>query len=282
MLVVACAIGPTGANEATMSTGATGTSTSEASPTDTIVFDTQAFGPVLDFGLDYVLCDLVRQDCPEGQKCNPSAYGTGSVWSGARICVPVVPDANPPYAPCSLLGSERDGTDDCVLGSTCFGNGGNDGDGTCSQLCNVDGLKVPACPAEEECYEPGCAECSWGICRRPCDPRELESCPLGQECLPGNPLTFECFGDLSGDGGQAGDLCEFVNVCDPGLLCLDPQRVPGCDGGAVGCCSPFCSTDEPNMCPGQDQGAVCVPFFDEGEVPLPQFANLGTCSLPPP
>lgn len=272
-LLVACPAGPQGSG----GDAGTPTSTGASTPTTEPTYDTHAFGPVLDMGQHYTRCDLAQQDCPEGQKCNPSALGTGSVFSGARICVPEVPDAKPPYAPCSPLGSTADGTDDCELGSACLGD-----DVECRQLCNIDGQGAPPCPPEEQCFELGCAVCEWGLCRRPCDPREPTSCPVGDACLPGDPAIFHCVGDLSGDDGQAGDPCEFLNNCDPGLLCVTADQVPGCDPASISCCVRFCSTDAPNTCPNQDQGATCLPFFTAADMPLPQFINLGTCTAPTP
>ena len=35
-----------------------------------------------------------------------------------------------------------------------------------------------------------------------------------------------CAPDASGEGGAAGQTCEFINVCDPGTACVNPMLVP--------------------------------------------------------
>ena len=296
-IAVSCTIGPKGSVESgessTVGTASMATATKSDSdsvpttnsPTTNGVSDTHSDGDHLpDVGSEPPQrCDLAEQSCPTGQKCNPSGIGTGFVLTGLSICVPVLPDPKHPDSACSFLGDDLDGTDDCDIGTVCVASGSDPPDmGTCRTICNVDGKPAPTCPSDHECFKLGCASCYWSICKRPCDPRETASCPTGDECLPSDLNTFNCVGDLSGDEGQAGDPCEFANACDPGLFCLDADKAPGCDGDATGCCTSFCSIDLPNMCPNSDLGALCVKWFPEGAAHLPQFDNLGICSLPPP
>ena len=109
-----------------------------------------------------------------------------------------------------------------------------------------------------------------------CDPL-LQDCPGEDACLPAGD-AWACLLDLSGpDAGTDGDPCEYENACDPGLLCMDGARVPGCQ--TAGCCASFCDLEEPNTCPLKDQGAECVPYYAIGEAP-PGKENLGFCGLP--
>ena len=284
-LGAACVVGPTnstGGGEGLASTS-TSKGTSEPVPTTTVEATNDASATSNSTADTAAIeCDLVRPMCPKGHKCNPSGLATGLVFSGSWICVALATDAKPPGATCSMFNDELDGTDDCETGSVCLGDGSNSGIGTCFRICNVHDDPEPTCPPDEECYEPGCFGCFWGLCKRPCDPRESSTCPMGDECLPTDFNSFHCSGDLSGDQGQAGDSCEFQNACDPGLLCLDASQVPGCNADAAGCCSPFCSTDQPNTCPGAKLGVLCLSWFSEGEPHLPQFENLGICTLPKP
>lgn len=226
-------------------------------------------------------CDLGAQDCGEGQKCNPAAgRGGSSIFQGTPLCVPLVPDAKPPGAPCSVFGDWLDGTDDCEQGSVCLWPD-DQGIGQCHALCNIqtEDPPDPSCPPGDSCFGLACQTCFWGYCDQPCDPRELSSCEAGEVCQD-SVGTWFCLPDASGDAGQDGDPCEFVNSCDPGLFCAFAETLPDCDGQASGCCTPFCSTDQANTCPGKDQGEVCVPWYAEGQAP-PQLATLGLCTLPP-
>jgi hypothetical protein len=78
--------------------------------------------------------------------------------------------------------------------------------------------------------------------------------------------------------GDRGDPCEFVNVCHPGLCCINADSVAGCQG-SLGCCTPFCDTTAPNACPGMAEGEECVPYWAEGEGP-PEYEHVGVCALP--
>lgn len=57
----------------------------------------------------------------------------------------------------------------------------------------------------------------------------------GQICFQG-AFDFICDFDASGEEGQYGDACAYINVCDYGLFCATPAAVPGCVS-AEGCCS---------------------------------------------
>ena len=89
---------------------------------------------------------------------------------------------------------------------------------------------------------------------------------------------WHCNVDGSGEEGQAGDPCDYINACDPGLHCVEAALIPGC-AGEYGCCSPYCSTDQPNTCPNAGQGEACIPWYSEGQAP-PQLITLGVCGMP--
>lgn len=224
-------------------------------------------------------CDLEEQNCPAGQKCNPSSIGCGSITCGEPICVPVVRDPQPPGAPCSVLGDGEDGTDDCELGSVCLFFH-EEGVGHCRALCNVETHRPidTTCPPDTVCLPIACQSCFWSYCEAPCDPRDPGTCEAGQACVVA-PDATKCVLDSSGDEGEAGDPCTFLNSCDPGLHCAGAMYVAGCTSND-GCCSPYCSTDQPNTCPGEAQGEQCLPLFEEGMAPS-GLDTLGLCALPP-
>lgn len=267
----------------TSATSTSPTSTSPAStsgdpPATTTHADTSGDGETFvvrgDAGV--LGCELAEQSCPRGQKCNPSGMGSGSVFNGTPVCVPLAPDPKPPGAPCSVLGDELDGTDDCELGTVCLFPD-DQGVGECHALCALGIEPDPGCPPGDQCTGQSCQTCLWGFCDAPCHPLDPDTCDPKEVCLSNIDQWF-CVVDGSGEEGQAGDPCEFANGCDFGLLCLNPAQVPGCDA-MDGCCAPFCSTDKPNTCPNKAMGELCVPFY-EGQAP-PQFVTLGICSLPP-
>ncbi len=267
-------------------TSSTSVAASTAEPTSTALSGTGAsdegngFVPDPDSDGKGSDCDLAAQDCPRGQKCNPSGVECQSIFCGPSLCIPLVPDAKPPGSPCSVLGDLLDGTDDCELGSVCLFPD-DLGNGQCHAMCRIDSdpkHAISCSPAGTMCNPPACQDCNWGYCDQPCDPRELDACAADEVCIGYTEALF-CQLDASGDDGQAGDPCEFLNACDPGLRCADAASIPGCVGSS-GCCAPFCSTDQANTCPNKAQGEVCVPWFVD-EQPPPELANLGVCALPP-
>ena len=91
-----------------------------------------------------------------------------------------------------------------------------------------------------------------------------------------NDVDFVCVLKASGPVPE-GTPCQFANVCDPGLACVDATLVPNCDPNAApGCCARWCDLSQPD-CP---EGGTCQPVL-EPTPDLPQeFANLGLCLLP--
>jgi hypothetical protein len=76
--------------------------------------------------------------------------------------------------------------------------------------------------------------------------------------------------------GAYGDPCEYVNVCDPGLVCLASDHVPVCTEDMPGCCTPLCDLLAPE-CP---MDTLCSPWFSEdAEIPA-GLENVGACVDP--
>jgi hypothetical protein len=213
-------------------------------------------------------CDVFLQDCPDGQKCNPWA-NDGNAWN-ANGCFPV--DDNPGQVgdECLVEGSSASGIDSCAIGSMCWGVDPETLTGTCVALCGGS-------PDEPVCTSPPttCAILNGGVlpvCLPVCDPL-LQDCADGEGCHPIEQV-FQCVPDASGEAGAFGDACNFIGVCDPGLMCADNvPSIPGCFEGEAGCCVPYCDLSAPS-CPGD---LTCAPFYDEGLAP-PGFENVGLCS----
>ena len=93
--------------------------------------------------------------------------------------------------------------------------------------------------------------------------------------------TMEVIFLLEPDGGPA---FEFINVCDPGLVCLISSTVPpgqACEG-AGGCCTEVCDITDPAgdlQCTGAAGGQQCLRWYQEGMAPA-GLENVGACAVP--
>lgn len=206
-----------------------------------------------DCGLDLpaIDCDLLAQDCPAGSKCSSNGDVT--------FCAPLDPSPGGPGAACTITAK---GVDSCAAGSFCWV------DEVCHALCSPDA--DPSCPPGQACINgDGLAQ----ICATSCNPL-VQDCPEGQECvIPSSNLPV-CAPDFSGPGGEAGDVCEFSNGCDPGNQCDQKDSVPACAGSS--CCAQFCDIALPE--PGCPMGQDCLIFYPVGTAPA-GLETLGTCGL---
>jgi hypothetical protein len=258
--------GSTGAEESTGGTTGAGwpsrppmVSASEggaSSEDDGVVFLLEPDGG----GSSLVECDVYAQDCPLGERCGLWFDG-GDI--GSR-CMELEPEPVGKGQPCHYEGG-LDGHDDCDLGLTCWDLDA-EGNGVCIAMCTGN-------PSNPTCADPNdvCVGKDFLFCFPRCYPLD-DNCPAGCGCYPTGD-EFGCFPDASGDMGTYGDPCEFINVCDPGHVCLNGSVVPGC-AGASGCCSPFCELDV-GGCP---DGLECHAWFEEGAAP-PWYESLGVCAL---
>ena len=215
-------------------------------------------------------CDLFAQDCPPGHKCAAWADDGGSSWNATQ-CVPIAPDPDQPGEPCTVVGSSTSGIDTCDFGAVCWYVDSETLEGTCVSLCQGDESN-PTCP-EPDLLCGG--NRNFPLCLPMCCPVE-QDCPEGQACYAVSD-RFWCAPDASGDLGAFGDPCEYINVCDPGLLCLDASAVPDCASG-IGCCTEFCTVGA-TSCSELAPGMECVPWYEEGAAP-PGYELTGVCALP--
>lgn len=230
------------------------------------------YGVPTDVGPSPFECDPYSQDCPRGQKCAPWISGDGSQFNALK-CVPVVDDPALPGEPC-VTEDKGSGLDDCAQGSVCQ-NLDDQNMGTCVAQCTGTPAE-PMCPPEMACaqFNGGALD----VCVPTCD-------PLMPDCADGDVCVFTeigddflCVIDISGAEGQVNDPCDFLNACDPGLICTDPVSGKECDQDMFGCCLPYCDLSLPDpdsQCVGMDQ--VCQPFF---EMPPMGQENIGVCAVP--
>ncbi len=247
-----------------------------ASGADDSTGDTAGFILPPDGGGVAVECDVWAQDCPPGEKCMPWANDGGSSWNATR-CSEVDESPGQVGDECTVDGSGVSGIDSCDLDMMCYYVDPDTNLGQCIEFCQ--GAEAnPLC-------DPGfvCSIANNGVltlCRPECDPL-LQDCVGSAACLPaaGSQL-FTCIIDASGKGGAAGDPCEFINSCDPGLFCAGADAVPGCQQ-STGCCSEFCdlTLSDPSAACSLGGGQECVPWYEEGQAP-PGNEGIGSCAVP--
>jgi len=278
--------GSPGSGPTTVSTTAatTATTTTATSTSTTTSAETTDDGP--DDGPDGFIqppdipgphpiqCDIWEEDCPDGMKCMPWANDGGSSWNSTK-CVEIAPDPKQVGEPCTVEESGVSGIDDCDIHSMCWYVDPDTLMGECVAFCVGD-------EANPSCEDPNsyCALSGEGVlilCLPTCHPLE-EPCPPDEVCVPGWGSELFCVFDASGDAGAAGDPCEFVNACNPGLFCASVDYVPDCEGN-IGCCTPFCDLLAADPCPGAVPEVECIPWFEEGQAP-PGYETLGVCGVP--
>jgi hypothetical protein len=266
----------------------TATSTATSAPPSTTTSDTTGGSESTDEGVVFLrptdggptstcACDLSGQggyECPEGEKCMPWANDGGDAWNCTR-CSPLADNPGQPGDECSVEGSGVSGIDDCDVGSMCWDVDPETNMGTCVAMCTGD-------EASPWCKDPGtdCFIANDGVlilCLPTCD-------PLGDQCAPGQSCTpseqaFVCV--PTGDGAVAGEPCQHVYDCEPGLVCESSASVgPPCGEGRLQCCTPYCDLSQADPAAAcSDPGQVCAPWWDEQQAPV-GFENVGVCALP--
>jgi hypothetical protein len=198
----------------------------------------------------------------------PYADDGGNSWNATK-CSPIARDPDAVGEPCTVEENGVSGVDSCDVGSMCWDVDPETLEGTCIAFCSGSPDNA-MCEAGSFCAQT--AEVLI-LCMPTCDPL-MQDCDDGDTCLPYSEWAI-CVLDASGDTGAFGDPCELENACDPGLVCIHPEYVDGCQ--TSGCCSPFCDTSAPNTCPGD--GQECIPWYDEGQAPE-GLENVGVCGVP--
>lgn len=283
----------TGSSDAaTSTTSASTTSASTTSPssmsgsTTALADDTSVdstglgFVPPRDAGGESFECNLLTQDCPPGQKCMAWANDGGNAWNATR-CTPIAEDPVPVDGPCHVVDAATTGIDDCELGALCYDVDPETLEGTCVPMCvGNEEVELYCEDPDRYCYLSG--DGALIPCLELCD-GATQDCPAGDACYAvGDAWT--CMPDASGDSGAYGDPCEFINVCDPGLICVDPSVVPPglpCEATS-GCCTETCDLTDPagdQQCAGAAGGQQCVPWYADGEAPV-VIEHVGVCVVP--
>jgi hypothetical protein len=230
-----------------------------------------SFLPCVDMMPPLEECNNFLQDCPEGQKCAAYVPPGDNYWTAVK-CVDVT-GTDKPGELCSTADAGS-GVDSCIKGAMCW-EVNEDGVGICRALCtgNPD---TPICDPPGSCTVG--AYSTLNLCLPYCDPLLQDCVGMGDACYA-NDDYFICYQDASGEEGQAGDPCNLLTHCDPGLMCAFADRVGiGCAPDSLACCTPFCHFPD-GACPNPDQ--QCVQYLDPMDLPPndPQL-DIGYCAVP--
>lgn len=216
-------------------------------------------------------CDVFEQNCPDGSKCMPVDTDQDGIHDASK-CVPLKALPGVPGDDCEVEGSPASGIDDCGIAAICWGVDDSN-KGVCVEMCHGS-LDHPTCPDGLICDISNGANLI--LCLTACDPLS-PTCPEGKVCIPGSEGVFLCDTDASGTKGAYGDECEYLNVCDNGLICMAGDLVPGCL--TPGCCTEYCELNTENNCTGAPK-QECVPFYDDLNDAPPGFEDVGVCAIP--
>lgn len=181
----------------TVTSGASGSSgafETTAVDTDDTALDTSGGGGFIygspDSGGTVFECDLVANDCGEGEKCSPWANDGGDEWNATR-CVPVAREPVGPGEPCATEGSPVSGFDDCAAGSVCIEVDPTTLMGVCEPLCAAGMDGVLCSDTDQLCVLTGAAGVPF--CYTECDPAApLPECPREEVCTEVNPEVSIC------------------------------------------------------------------------------------------
>ncbi|MCY1013749.1 hypothetical protein OV079_51150 [Nannocystis pusilla] len=155
------------------------------------------------------------------------------------------------------------------IGLYCHDVDADTGKGTCTPLC-TGSLVAPTCDAGLTCFD----VLAIPLCVAECDPLLL-GCPAGQACNY-RTYAFGCW-PIMDEPKQELEVCEDLNQCEPGSMCLGSEYAAACDPSEIGCCAAYCDLDDPGVCPSV--GEICRPFFLPGDAP-PEYQDVGVCALP--
>lgn len=230
-----------------------------------------------DSGSNGGMCDIYKQDCPNGEKC--TAYGPPDTFIPSGIKCTPVPDNPKEFNVECDVGAEGLGDDNCALGSVCL-DLDYDGKGFCLPYCTGT-PDDPMCEDSEATCVKLFVFYDFGNCFKKCDPL-LQNCAAGEGCYMdaikvGN-TGFVCLPVVQeGKGKTYGADCFGWSSCEPGYACVYKDFVPDC--GDL-CCTPWCDlSEEEDPCSAYDPTMSCVPWYSEGTAP-PGFENVGVCAIP--
>lgn len=210
-------------------------------------------------------CNVFKQDCPRGEKCVP--YASDGFNLDATHCVPLVDLPASAGEPCVVSDVYFDQKDSCDEFSLFWFVNMDGNAGICAPICSAGSRLLP-CADADECFGVGQSGL-YNLCVPKCDPLDA-FCPPGSVCYPTYD-QFLCTDVVEPLGQTYGDSCGGLSSCAEGLLCVASEHLPGCEG--INCCSVFCDTDQPNLCPDSPM-QECVPIYGPENL---EWGHVGYC-----
>ena len=233
-------------------------------------------------GVDGAQCILEENDCELPFKCMPWSEQADRIPDEARCCTL---QENPDLDGEECTVEEYDGSclDSCEAGTMCLVDNPDSLGGFCRAFCD---------PGQPRCND-GQGTCksffelipgafTVPLCMDRCDPLLQDCSPSSWHCIPDSPTPsgqsgFICVPPPPEDPLQAFEACGLANDCEAGLVCVNADRVPGCDG-VLSCCTSYCSLSEGDAaCQAIDPAMACVDWMS----PDPMWSDVGVCALPP-
>ncbi len=224
-------------------------------------------------------CTLWADDCQAGLKCNPYSLEDDQIPDSVRCCAEA-DQTDAVGERCRAIDYNGSCLDTCERGSFCVVDVPDQLEGECRPYCSPGGND---CQPDETCktfFELVPDAANVPLCMRQCDPLVQDCQTPNWRCIPDSPSQagqsgFICVSPPAGPPvGQFG-ACALANQCEPGLVCISAERVPGCN--FLSCCTPYCSLSEGDgACTALDPSLQCVDWM----APDPTWADVGACAIP--
>jgi hypothetical protein len=198
-------------------------------------------------------CDVIDQDCADGEKCVPWANDGGDLWNANR-CVAIEPEGSVPGEPCTVVNSPVSGVDSCDASSLCVNVDPKTLQGVCAPFCEL-GDDGPWCSDGAECMQSN--DGTVAICLPTCDPLAF-ACADGEGCY----LVGEAWYCL-----RVGAPVQYVDMlpahCEPGSTAIPLDSQSFCDPESDVCCAQVCDIDQPACAPPYS----CISIWETGGNP---------------
>lgn len=255
------------------STGETPTGETTVSPESTGIADSTTAEP------PEGECIVWKDECGEGQKCEPYSVEADSIPDEIRCC-PAVDDPDLVGEQCDVLEYNGSCLDTCERGAFCVLDDPDMLRGQCRPYCNPS---APECGPDETCksfFELLNDVPTVPLCMEQCDPLVQDCSVPNWLCIPDSPTTagqsgFICVSPPEGDPVGVLEPCALANQCEKGLVCVTGDRVPDCT--FLSCCTSYCSLSEGDAgCQAIDPAMACVDWMS----PDPNWSDVGVCALP--
>jgi hypothetical protein len=224
-------------------------------------------------------CTLWADECGPDQKCMPWSLEADEIPDEIRCCAaPESPDLI--GEPCEVLDYNGSCIDSCERGAFCVLDDPAGLTGQCRRFCQPG---ANDCQPDETCktfYELLNDVPTVPLCMEQCDPLNQDCSVPSWLCIPDSPTQagqsgFICVSPPPNEPYGVFEPCALANQCEPGLVCVTADRVPGCS--FTSCCTSYCSLSEGDApCQALDPNLACIDW----QAPDPTWVDVGVCALP--